>query len=454
MAKTQTACPQCRQPVLVEVEQVFDLAKDPLAKQKLLSNQANFVQCPSCGYQGVLGVPVVYHDPDKELLLTFFPPDLKTPVNEQEKQVGPLIQRIMDNLPKEKRKAYLLQPKSMLTYQTLIEKILEADGITKEMLDNQQKRVSLLQRLLQSPADQRLKIIEQEKDIIDISFFSILSRIIESAMAEGDENAQKPLLELQQQLFENTETGRQLFLQAKETESGIKALQEAGKDGLTREKLLEILIKYNSETQISTIASLARAGLDYEFFRILSERIDNTPDQKDKDSLIKLREDLLAITDEIDKQIQSQLIHSKEILEKILANESIEEELTRQLPQLNEAFLQVLQNELSVARKSGDLDRIQKLERVMIVIEKASAPPEEVKLLEELLAYEDESNLNEMIAKNGESITQEFIDILNSVMTRLPDQKEQEEIAQRLSIVYKAVLNFSMKKKMRESKSQ
>jgi len=374
MAKTQTACPQCRQPVLVEVEQVFDLAKDPLAKQKLLSNQANFVQCSACGYQGILGVPVVYHDPDKELLLTFFPPDLNTPVNEQEKQVGPLIQRIMDNLPKEKRKAYLLQPKSMLTYQTLIEKILEADGITKEMLDNQQKRVNLLQRLLQSPPDQRLKIIEQEKDIVDISFFSILSRIIESAMAEGDENSQKPLLELQQQLFENTETGKQLFSQAKETETAIKALQEAGKDGLTREKLLDILISNNSEAQISTIASLARAGLDYEFFRILSEKIENTQDQQEKEKLTKLREDLLAITDEIDKQIQAQLARSKETLEKILANENIEEELSRQLPQINEAFLQVLQNELSIARKSGDLDRIQKLERVMIVIEKASAP--------------------------------------------------------------------------------
>jgi uncharacterized protein YfeS len=453
MAKTQTACPQCRQPVLVEVEQVFDLAKDPLAKQKLLSNQANFVQCSACGYQGILGVPVVYHDPDKELLLTFFPPDLNTPVNEQEKQVGPLIQRIMDNLPKEKRKAYLLQPKSMLTYQTLIEKILEADGITKEMLDNQQKRVNLLQRLLQSPPDQRLKIIEQEKDIVDISFFSILSRIIESAMAEGDENSQKPLLELQQQLFENTETGKQLFSQAKETETAIKALQEAGKDGLTREKLLDILISNNSEAQISTIASLARAGLDYEFFRILSEKIENTQDQQEKEKLTKLREDLLAITDEIDKQVQAQLARSKETLEKILANENIEEELSRQLPQINEAFLQVLQNELSIARKSGDLDRIQKLERVMIVIEKASAPPEEVKLLEELLAYEDESNLNEMIIKNGESITQEFIDILNSVMTRLTEQTDQEEIAQRLGIVYKAVLNYSMKKKMKESKS-
>lgn len=451
MAKTQTTCPQCRQPVLVEVEQVFDMAKDPLAKQKILSNQANFFQCSACGYQGLLGIPIVYHDPEKELLLTFFPPDLNTPVNEQEKQIGPLIQRIMDNLPKEQRKAYLLQPKSMLTYQTLIEKILEADGITKEMLEDQQQRINLLERLLKTPADQRLDVINKEKDIIDINFFSILSRIIESAMAQGDEESQKPLLELQKLLFENTETGKTLFTQAKETEEVIKALQEAGKDGLTREKLLEVLINNNSETKVATIASLARAGIDYEFFKLLSEKIDKTQDKKQKDSLMKLRENLLEITEEIDKEVQAQFSQSKQTLEKILAAENIEETLAKQLPQINEIFVQVLQNELSSARKAGDLDRIQKLERIMIVIEKASAPPEEIKLLEELLAFKNEDDLKEMISKNGKAITQEFIDVMGNVMGRLSQQPEQKEVVEKLNTVYKAVLGYSMKKKMKES---
>ena len=451
MAKTQTTCPQCRQPVLVEVEQVFDMAKDPLAKQKILSNQANFFQCSACGYQGLLGIPIVYHDPEKELLLTFFPPDLNTPINEQEKQIGPLIQRIMDNLPKEQRKAYLLQPKSMLTYQTLIEKILEADGITKEMLEDQQQRINLLERLLKTPADQRLDVINKEKDIIDINFFSILSRIIESAMAQGDEKSQKPLLELQKLLFESTETGKTLFTQAKETEEVIKALQEAGKDGLTREKLLEVLINNNSETKVATIASLARAGIDYEFFKLLSEKIDKTQDKKQKDTLMKLRENLLEITEEIDKEVQAQFSQSKQTLEKILAAENIEETLAKQLPQINEIFVQVLQNELSSARKAGDLDRIQKLERIMIVIEKASAPPEEIKLLEELLAFKNEDDLKELISKNGKAITQEFIDVMGNVMSRLSQQPEQKEVVEKLNTVYKAVLGYSMKKKMKES---
>jgi len=268
MARTQTSCPTCRQPVAVEIQQVFDLGKDPLAKQKILSNTSNFFQCPSCGYQGMLAVPIIYHDPDKGLLLTFFPPDLNTPINEQEKQMGSLINRIMNEIPQEKRKAYLLQPQSMFTFQTMIEKILEADGITKEMIIDQQKRIDLLDRLIKTPKEKRLAIFEQEKEIIDVNFFSILSRIVESAMAQGDDNSQKPLLELQQDLFENTPVGQELFAQAKETNSAIKSLQEASKDGLTREKLLEILENASSETQLSTIASLARSGLDYGFFQL------------------------------------------------------------------------------------------------------------------------------------------------------------------------------------------
>lgn len=155
MPRTQTSCPTCRQPVAVEIQQVFDLGKDPLAKQKILSNTSNFLHCPSCGYQGMLAVPIIYHDPDKDLLLTFFPSDLNTPVNEQEKQIGPLINRIINEIPQEKRKAYLLQPQNMFTFQTLIEKILEADGITKEMIVDQQKRIDLLDKLIKTPKENR-----------------------------------------------------------------------------------------------------------------------------------------------------------------------------------------------------------------------------------------------------------------------------------------------------------
>ena len=448
MARTQTSCPTCHQPVAVDIQQVFDLGKDPLAKQKILSNTSNFLQCPSCGYQGMLAVPIIYHDPDKELLLTFFPPNLNTSVNEQEKQIGPLINRILNDLPQEKRKAYLLQPQSMLTFQTMIEKILEADGITKEMLDDQQKRINLIDKLIKTSKEDRLAIFEQEKEIIDINFFSILSRIIESAMEQGDEKSQKPLLDLQQQLFENTQVGQELFIQAKETETAIQSLQEASKNGLTREKLLEILESAPSETQLSTTASLARSGLDYGFFQLLSEKIDSTQEENEKQKLTQLREKLLQITEEIDKKLQEQMANAKQLLERIISAEKIEEELEKNLNSVNDFFIQVLQIELSKARKDANLDRIQKLERIMIVIEKASAPAEEVKLFENLLEFKDKDDLDRLISENSTKINQGFLDLMNNIVNQVQKQDNQPELLEKVKVVYKAVLKHSMKKQM------
>ena len=137
MPQTRTNCPRCRAPLTADVDQILDLNADPEAKQKLLSGSVNAVNCSSCGYTGMLTVPVVYHDPEKELLLTYFPPELGLPVNEQERLIGPLINQVVNRLPLEKRKAYLLRPQTMLTFQTLLDRVLEADGITREMIERQ-----------------------------------------------------------------------------------------------------------------------------------------------------------------------------------------------------------------------------------------------------------------------------------------------------------------------------
>ncbi len=104
MPQTQIACPRCRQMIPANVEQLFDVTHEPASKQRLLSGQSNFARCQFCGYEGRLATPIVYHDNDKELLLTYFPPELGLPLNEQEKMIGPLIKQVVDRLPAEKRK--------------------------------------------------------------------------------------------------------------------------------------------------------------------------------------------------------------------------------------------------------------------------------------------------------------------------------------------------------------
>jgi hypothetical protein len=43
MPKTRMNCPNCRQPIMADIEQLFDVAQDPTAKQRLLSGTVNCV---------------------------------------------------------------------------------------------------------------------------------------------------------------------------------------------------------------------------------------------------------------------------------------------------------------------------------------------------------------------------------------------------------------------------
>jgi hypothetical protein len=226
--------------IAANVEQLFDVTQDPQAKQRLLGGISNMARCPHCGYQGRLATPIIYHDNDKELLLTFFPPELNVPLNEQEKIIGPLIKQVTDRLPAEKRKGYLLNPTPNLTYESMIQTILSKDGITPEMLKEQQDRVSLIERLLQASSnDVRSEIIRQNINLFDEQFFALFSRIAQSAAGGGQEPVAQAMVELQKQLLEETEFGRELKESVGELEAATKALQDAGQ-GLTREKLLEL----------------------------------------------------------------------------------------------------------------------------------------------------------------------------------------------------------------------
>src|SRR3990170_843831 len=255
MPKTQVPCPNCRQPVIADVEQLFDAGADPQAKQRLLSGNVNVLRCPHCGFQGSLATPIIYHDPAKELLLTYFPHELNVPVMEQERRIAPLLNRVVNSLKQEQRKGYLLKPQQMFTLQSLVEKVLEGEGVTKEMLDAQRKRVDLLQRLLTASEDTLPTLVKSEAASIDSEFFTLLSRMLEAGMSARDEASAAKLGKIQEALLEHTELGKQIKHQADEIEAARSTLEAAGKD-LTREKLLELLIEaIGNDVRLNALAA-------------------------------------------------------------------------------------------------------------------------------------------------------------------------------------------------------
>ncbi len=449
MPQIRTTCPRCKSPVLADVQQIVDVARDSQAKARLLNGSLNVMNCPHCGYQGMISTPLVYHDPDKELLLTYFPPELGLPMDQQEQQMGPLITQVVNNLPPEKRKAYLFRPQSMLTYQTLLERVLEAEGITKEMIEEQQQRLHLLQRLLSTPnSADRLEIFRQEEATVDETFFSLLNRLVEASLAQNDEQVSGALAVIQQEAMEHTAFGRKMKEQAQEAQEALRSLQEASKTGLTREKLLDLIISAPTDVRLNTLVSLTRAGLDYTFFQLLTDKID-AAEGEEKERLIELRGKILNITSAIDKQIQAQVEQSRQLLNQILQSENIEQATEQHLPEIDEFFMEALNAELQQARSQGDLERIGKLQRVNAVLEKASTPPPEVTMIERLLEVEDEDTRRQILSENPEMITPEFLQLLGGLVAQSQQQEQDPTVAERLQQIYSLALRFSMEQRLK-----
>jgi CpXC protein len=457
MPQTQIACPRCRQMITANIEQLFDVTQDPQAKQRLLGGVSNMARCPHCGYQGRLATPIVYHDNEKELLLTFFPPELNMPLNEQERLIGPMIKQVMDRLPPEKRKAYLLKPVANLTYESMIQTILSKDGITPEMLKEQQERVQVIERLLQaSSKDVRSELIKQNINLFDEQFFALFSRLAQSAAGSGQEPVARAMVDLQNQLLEETEFGRNLKESVGELEAATKALQEVGQ-GLTREKLLEIVLQSPNDARVRAFATIARGGMDYQFFQLLSERIDKASGDE-KARLESIREKLLDYTNEIDKQMEARYKQAQEFVDSLLAEEDIVTAVRENLNNFTQDAVDVVNQMVRQASEKNDYTRMGKLQKIVEVLREVSTPPE-VAFIEQLLDAPDEMALNKMLDENKDLINDQFMEALIGLLAQVDQASEQgnpeaKALGEKLSNVYKTALKYSMQRNLGEQKIQ
>lgn len=434
MPKTTIACPRCRTPITAEITRLFDLSSDPEAKEKLLSGSANLINCPVCRYQGVYPSPIVYHDAEKELLLTYFPPEANLPVPEQEKIIGPLIKKVVDTLPPEKRKGYLFRPQTMLTQQLLFETILKADGITPEMMKAQQEKLALISQLAAAAPERLPELIAQNDSKIDEQVFMLVSRLAEASAAGGDQEGVQILVNLQRRMLEHSSYGKNLAEQTRESQAAVKSLQELSQKGLTRESLLELMIESaGSDARLTTLVTMARGGLDYTFFEQLSAKIDaSTGEEQAK--LSALREKLLQLTAAVDAALKAQLDQAQALLDEILNSENIEEATEKALPRVDQAFADVVNHAAEHAQADKDQAKLEKLMRIIAVVQAASQSGAALQMIEILLQAEDETARRQIFEKAGDEIDAEFLQMLNELIGQMEKSNEQPEAVARLKI--------------------
>jgi hypothetical protein len=440
--------------IAADIQQIFDLGVDPTAKNRLLSGQANVAQCPSCGFNGALSTPLVYHDPEKELLLTFTPAEINLPRDEQERVIGSLIKQVVDALPAEQRKGYLFSPQAALTFQGLIERILEEDGISKEMIEAQQKKVNLIQRLAGITDDEALEIVVKEEDaMMDAEFFGLLSQFIQMSAAQGDEQGASLLSDLEEKLLSMSTQGKVIKEQSEEIQKAIETLQGVG-DKLDREKLLELVLEAPSDTRVEAYVSLARPGMDYQFFQAFSEKLE-AAEGEEKARLTALREKLLKLTQKVDQQIQARIDMAMKSVETLIKADEREKVIAANLPAIDEYFLQALGMAMEKATTDKDEERLKALQSILEIIQNlmdsaVAGPGGE--LLTNLLEAEDADARKALMEEHAAEITPEFVERLTSAMVQLDADEKNKEMAAKVREIYREVLRFSMKSQMSATK--
>ena len=428
--RTQIQCPQCGTNYVAEIHQVIDARQNPELKQQLLSGQLNLAVCPNCGAGGQVSTVLVYHDPEHELFMVYVPPELNLNQVQREQIIGQLSQQVMNNTPPEQRRAYLFQPQMILNMQTFLEKVLETEGITPEMIARQREQAELLQTLARADKDVADHLIKERVGEIDETFFAMLQSYIDAASQMNDERQLLPLVNLRARLMTATPAGRRL---EKRQVALHKFNQDARKQGqLTPELLLKhVLANQEDEDVVNSLVLAGQAALSYEFFQLLTDEIEEQERAGNQDAarrLSEIRSNLLQLYDAMQQQSQQMLETADNTLQTILSAPDREAAIQENLDQIDDAFMYVLSARTAEAEEKGRTAEVQALNEVYdLILKQAEGElPPEIQLLNQLVRAETKAEQEQLLEENEELLSPQLLMIVDRVLEQAQDAGQNE----------------------------
>lgn len=440
--QTQITCPVCQTKFVGEVHQIVDVGQDPELKEMFLGGYLNVVQCPSCGSVTQVGTPLLYHDPEHELFLVHVPLEMNLSHEEQQQLIGQLVRRAMDSLPPEQRRGYMLQPQTVISIQTLVEKVLEAEGITPEMVAQQRAQADLLQELLLADKEMVENLINEREDQIDAGFFALLRALMESAEHAGQEDQMMKLVNLQALLFRKTEYGQKLERQQQALHAFTREAKQAG--GLTPRLLLKhVLANRDDEVVVESLLMAGQQAFNYEFFVLLSERIEKRQKSGiNANELLDLREYLLQLQQEMEQKSREIMAEAQKTLSQLLSAEDKQATIKANMGNFDDVFMLVLSASIAQAENRGDTARLAELREIqngIVQVIEQQAPPQ-VRLINQLLGAESDEEMRQLLDENTELVQPELMELVGAIAAQA-DETDDQELKSRLGRLETVIAN-------------
>lgn len=427
---TQITCPNCGTPYRAEVHQLIDTRRTPELKQRLLSGNLNVAVCPNCGAGGQLSSILVYHDPDHELFMIYVPQELHLEQMQREQMIGRMTQDVMNSLPPEERRAYILQPQMIINMQTFMEKVLETEGITKEMIERQQKQAELLQTLARADKDVQDHLLKERASEIDDTFFAMLQSFVDAAAQANDENQLVALTNLRARLMVETAAGRRM----EQRQIAIHKLsQEAKKQGGLSPQLLakHVIANQEDEDVVQALVTAGQGALRYEFFGELTTAIEAAEKKGDKAAAARLtnyRTTFLEIYDEMQNASRQILDEAMQTLQLLLDAPDKETAVRQYADKLDEAFMYVLSARLAEAEQKGkqeDMAALSEIQEAIIGLVEDQMPPE-IQLINDLMQAESPAAEAAMLDAHRELLSPELVAMIDQIMNQSTEAGQTE----------------------------
>ena len=427
--QTTLRCPNCGQPFNAVVQNYVDVSQEPDKKIHLLSGRLNTAQCPNCGTVTAVASPMLYHDPSKELLIAHVPMELNLNKDQHEKVIGDLLRE----LPKENFKGYMFNPRRALTVQNLIDQILEADGVTPEMMEQQRNRVRLVQMFLEADEESLPGLVQQYDSQIDAAFFQTFTLMAQRALQEGRSEAAEQVLLIQQEVAERSSYGQRVLAQQAQQEENVREVAEdinaLGKQA-QRSDFLELAIRYaDNDQKLQALVGLVRPAFDYTFLQELTVKIGQAP-AADREALEALRDRLLELTAAVDQQAQLALRQAAGLLQAILTNPNPDEVIAANISLIDDTFMAVLAANIQEAERQKDIKASARLksvyEKVIAILQQNMQP--ELRFVNELLSTASEDEARALIQEQASQFGPQLIEVMDGVEQVLAGQGDQEMV--------------------------
>jgi hypothetical protein len=389
---------------------------------------------------------MMYHDHEKKLAIIHVPMQLELSTEEREKMVGDMTRAVMQSLPEDAPKGYLLQPNTALTMQGLVEQVLESEGITREMLDRERSKMTLINELASAKKEERERLLEENTDLIDESFLELLNIAGQSASQQGDSRTSLRLLNIRSHLMETTEAGARLKAREAEVQEVAELLQsKVNQQGqITRDDFVDVIVQSaGSEAKLNALAQMGAQLIDYQTLQMLSKRIEKTKDEEQKQALINARETLLNIAAEMEEQSRAVVEQAANTLRTILSAPDISAAIRQNINRIDDTFLQVLQVNLEEARRSGNVEvssRLKQIRDEILALIQESAPPE-VQFINQLMSEQQESDALAMLRNNPDKVTPQFVEVMEQLIDQL-EAVGNHEAADRMRTLRGAAANM------------